>query len=249
MIKNPIQEVTNKLQYRAIGIVKAIYKANNKEQINRGTLTDKDGKIIDTVILGKALSLIKKYIHLSNMALLSEVYGKDFAKREKKPRKDKKRVKASQNVPLSPMDPQEMDKELLYDVFDDSLRPSEKVRGLKTSVYSDEKNVYQPIQNPNVLTYENQFDVFEDQPARLAKTMSLGFQGEDATGEKPGTIDILNDPDYQEYVMFKKAQRAKTQGLPVGYEGFADSSGQGEQFRPRILKIGAILANFEPFQV
>ena len=64
MIKNPIQEVTNKLQYRAIGIVKGIYKPNNKDQLNRGTLTDTEGKIIDTVILGKALSLIKKYINL-----------------------------------------------------------------------------------------------------------------------------------------------------------------------------------------
>ena len=66
MIKNPIQEVTNKLQYRAIGIVKGIYKPNNKDQFNRGTLTDKEGKIINTVILGKALSLIKKYINLEN---------------------------------------------------------------------------------------------------------------------------------------------------------------------------------------
>ena len=64
MIKNPIQEVTNKLQYRAIGIVKGIYKPKNKDQLNRGTLTDTEGKIIDTVILGKALSLIKKYINL-----------------------------------------------------------------------------------------------------------------------------------------------------------------------------------------
>ncbi len=66
MIKNPIQEVTNKLQYRAIGIVKGIYKPYNIEQFNRGTLTDKEGKIIDAVILGKALSLIKKYINLEN---------------------------------------------------------------------------------------------------------------------------------------------------------------------------------------
>ena len=66
MIKNPIQEVTNKLQYRAIGIVKGIYKPNNKDQLNRGTLTDNDGNKIDTVILGKALSLIKKYIDLEN---------------------------------------------------------------------------------------------------------------------------------------------------------------------------------------
>ena len=64
MIKNPIQEVTNKLQYRAIGIFKGVYKPNNIDQLNRGTLTDKEGIIIETVILGKALPLIKKYINL-----------------------------------------------------------------------------------------------------------------------------------------------------------------------------------------
>ena len=64
MIKNPIQEVTNKLQYRAIGIVKGIYIPNNIDQLNRGTLTDKEGKILEAVILGKAISLIKKYINL-----------------------------------------------------------------------------------------------------------------------------------------------------------------------------------------
>ncbi len=64
MIKNPIQEVTNKLQYRAIGIVKGVYKPNNIDQLNRGILTDKEGKILETVILGKAIALIKKYINL-----------------------------------------------------------------------------------------------------------------------------------------------------------------------------------------
>ena len=64
MIKNPIQEVTNKLQYRAIGIVKGTYNPNNIDQLNRGTLTDKEGKILETVILGKAIALIKKYINL-----------------------------------------------------------------------------------------------------------------------------------------------------------------------------------------
>ncbi len=64
MIKNPIQEVSNKLQYRAIGIVRGIYTPNNVDQLNRGTLKDKEGKIIETVILGKALSLIKKHINL-----------------------------------------------------------------------------------------------------------------------------------------------------------------------------------------
>ena len=64
MIKNPIQEVTNKLQYRAIGIVKGIYKPNNIDQLNRGTITDKEGKILETVLLGKSIALIKKYINL-----------------------------------------------------------------------------------------------------------------------------------------------------------------------------------------
>ena len=66
MIKNPIQKVTNKLQYRAIGIVKGVYKPDNKEQLNRGILTDNQGKKIETVVLGKALSLIKKYINLES---------------------------------------------------------------------------------------------------------------------------------------------------------------------------------------
>ena len=64
MIKSPIQEVTNKLQYRAIGIVKGKYKPNNIDQLNRGIFTDKEGNILETVILGKALALIKKFINL-----------------------------------------------------------------------------------------------------------------------------------------------------------------------------------------
>ena len=64
MIKSPIQKVTNKLQYRAIGIVNGVYNPHDKEQLNRGTLIDEKGQEIETVVLGKALSLIKKYIDL-----------------------------------------------------------------------------------------------------------------------------------------------------------------------------------------
>ena len=65
MIKNPIQKVTNQLQYRAIGIVHGVYNPHDKDQLNRGTLIDKQGQKIETVVLGKALSLIKKYIDLN----------------------------------------------------------------------------------------------------------------------------------------------------------------------------------------
>jgi len=64
MLKNPIPKVTNKLQYRAIGIVNGKFIPNNSDQLNRGFITDNKGEKIETVVLGKALSLIKKHIDL-----------------------------------------------------------------------------------------------------------------------------------------------------------------------------------------
>ena len=64
MLKNPIPKVTNKLQYRAIGIINGKFIPHNIEQLNRGFLKDNTGEKIDTVILGKALSLLKKHIDL-----------------------------------------------------------------------------------------------------------------------------------------------------------------------------------------
>ena len=64
MLKNPIPKVTNKLQYRAIGIVHGKFTPHDSEQLNRGYLTDSKGEKIETVVLGKALSLLKKHINL-----------------------------------------------------------------------------------------------------------------------------------------------------------------------------------------
>ena len=64
MLKNPIPKVSNKLQYRAIGIVNGKFIPHSSEQINRGFITDNKGEKIETVVLGKALSLLKKYIDL-----------------------------------------------------------------------------------------------------------------------------------------------------------------------------------------
>ena len=58
MLKNPIPKVTNKLQYRAIGIINGKFMPNDNKQINKGFLTDKKGEKIETVVLGKALSLL-----------------------------------------------------------------------------------------------------------------------------------------------------------------------------------------------
>ena len=64
MLKNPIPKVTNKFQYRAIGIINGKFIPHDSEQLNRGFLTDNKGEKIETVVLGKALSLLKKHIDL-----------------------------------------------------------------------------------------------------------------------------------------------------------------------------------------
>ena len=64
MLKNPIPQVTNKLQYRAIGIINGKFTPHDSEQLNRGFLIDNKGEKIETVVLGKALSLLKKHIDL-----------------------------------------------------------------------------------------------------------------------------------------------------------------------------------------
>ncbi len=64
MLKNPIPKVTNQLQHRAIGIINGKFTPLSNEQLNRGFLVDNKDEKIETVVLGKALSLLKKYIDL-----------------------------------------------------------------------------------------------------------------------------------------------------------------------------------------
>ena len=64
MLKNPIPQVTNQLQYRAIGIINGKFTPHDSEKLNRGFLIDDKGEKIETVVLGKALSLVKKHIDL-----------------------------------------------------------------------------------------------------------------------------------------------------------------------------------------
>ena len=63
MIKNPIPKVLNKKQFRAIGIVFGLYKPHDNNLLNKGFIEDSNGLKIDSVVLGKALPLIKKFIN------------------------------------------------------------------------------------------------------------------------------------------------------------------------------------------
>ena len=64
MLKNPIPKVTDQLQYRAIGIINGNFIPHDSKQLNRGFLIDDNGEKIETVVLGKALSLLKKHIDI-----------------------------------------------------------------------------------------------------------------------------------------------------------------------------------------
>ena len=63
MIKSPIPKVSNKKQFRAIGIVCGMYKPHESNLINKGFIEDSNGLKIDAVVLGKALPVIKKFIN------------------------------------------------------------------------------------------------------------------------------------------------------------------------------------------
>jgi len=53
------------MQYRAIGLVRGTYTPLDPTQINRGNLVTDDGASIDSVLLGRITSLVKKYLDLS----------------------------------------------------------------------------------------------------------------------------------------------------------------------------------------
>ena len=64
MQHHPIPSVTDPLQYRAIGMVRGIYRPKDDENFTRGTLVDSQGNEIDSVLLGRVITLIRKHVSL-----------------------------------------------------------------------------------------------------------------------------------------------------------------------------------------
>ena len=64
MHKHPIPSVTDPLQYRAIGMVRGIYRPQDDDNFTRGTLVDSQGNEIDSVLLGRVITLIRKHVSL-----------------------------------------------------------------------------------------------------------------------------------------------------------------------------------------
>lgn len=61
--QHPIPPPSEPRQYRAIGLVKGRYIAS-VDQFTQGTLLTSEGKLLDAVLLGRVMSLVKKHIDL-----------------------------------------------------------------------------------------------------------------------------------------------------------------------------------------
>jgi hypothetical protein len=64
MQNHPIPSVTDPLQYRAIGLVRGFYKPQDDENFTRGVLVDSKGNEIDSVLLGRVMTLIRNHVPL-----------------------------------------------------------------------------------------------------------------------------------------------------------------------------------------
>ena len=64
MHNHPIPSVTDPLQYRAIGLVRGIYKPLDDDTFTRGVLIDSKGEEIDSVVLGRVITLIRNHVPL-----------------------------------------------------------------------------------------------------------------------------------------------------------------------------------------
>ena len=76
----PISAPSERMQYRAIGLLQGKYVAS-EEQFNRGDILLEDGTLIDAVLLGRVTSLIKKHIELGENHLWV-VYPRTLYKEE-----------------------------------------------------------------------------------------------------------------------------------------------------------------------
>ena len=64
MQNHPIPSVTDPLQYRAIGLVRGIYRPQDDDTFTRGALIDSKGNEIDSVVLGRVITLIRNHVPL-----------------------------------------------------------------------------------------------------------------------------------------------------------------------------------------
>ncbi len=70
MRNHPITPVTEPLQYRAIGLVRAIYQPEDKDDcFTKGKLVDESGLEVEAVVLGRVITLMRRHLDITKFHL------------------------------------------------------------------------------------------------------------------------------------------------------------------------------------
>ena len=152
-------------------------------------------------------------------ALLSEVWP-DMVQ---KPRKSKrlKKKKGGDLLMNPPLEPDEMETELLDDRTNEELDPRKRLSGMRVSPYTDNETQYQ--NNKRVVDLEFNNNIVRADMMRNIKRESV----------------LSDDPEYQEFLEFKKMKMIKSQ-KSLSKSGQYLESHQGateEQFNELLLYV------------
>ena len=151
-------------------------------------------------------------------ALLSEVWP-DMVQ---KPRKTKRLKKNKIIDPLmnSPLEPDEMETELLDDRENPELDPNKRIQGMRVSPYTDNETQYQ--NNKRVVDLEFNNNIVRADMMRNIKRESI----------------LSDDPEYQEFLEFKQMKNLKSQKSSSKSNRYLGSSNDTEeQFNELLLYV------------
>jgi len=149
-------------------------------------------------------------------ALLSEVWP-DMVQ---KPRKEKRLKKKKVSDPLMdpPLEPDEMETELLDDRVNKELDPNKRLQGMRVSPYTDNETQYQ--NNKKVVDLDFNNNIVRADMMRNIKRESV----------------LSDDPEYQEFLEFKRMKMMKSQKRSSKPGIYLDNNTE-EQFNELLLYV------------
>ena len=151
-------------------------------------------------------------------ALLSEVWP-DMVQKPKKTKRLKKK-KGVDPLMNPPLEPDEMETELLDDRVNEELDPRKRLQGMRVSPYTDNETQYQ--NNKRVVDLEFNNNIVRADMMRNIKRESV----------------LSDDPEYQEFLEFKRMKMMKSQKRsPKSNRFLGISNNTEEQFNELLLYV------------
>ena len=162
---------------------------------------------------------------MSEYALVSEVYGWPGNKKKKK-----KRIKENREY-ITPLSPNEMEKELLKEsdktIYNQGIQPELKLKNMGISPYTDNDTEYQSVSgidnslNENNVTPDNQYqDIMREPTMNPIRSQ----------------VDRFNDPEYQEFLEFKRMKESGKSKASNELKELKESNNMIQRIMPDSLK-------------